>query len=210
MSKERHFGNLYTEADYIFFRDRNLDMDRSRTPEEEIITKAHIEGIFERVSKTEEERYAELIKRIIDRGIDVKHSRSSDPDKVFVLTSDPIELSVVQHERRTRILFPPDPNMRYDSFYFYTFFLAQLPDAIYRTRRDSPSSLHIRNSTEITVFTVSKKEKKFNLRTPLAADEFEETMENPEKVSSVLLQCSGDGVSYALILPNPKNSDRYV
>ena len=210
MSEERPFGNGYTEADYIFFRDRNLDMGRARTEEEEIITEEHIKGTFEKVSKAEEERYEVLIRKITERGIDVKRSGSSDPDKLFVLTAAPIELSVVQHERRTRIVFPPDPNMRFDPFYFYQLFLAELPKSIYGTGKDAPSSLHIRNSTEITVSTVSKKEEEFDLRTPLAADEFEETMENPEKIKSVVMQCDGEGVSYTLILPNPKNSDKYV
>ena len=35
-------------------------------------------------------------------------------------------------------------------------------------------------------------------------------MEDTEKISSVLLQCSGEGVSYTLILPNPKRRDKYV
>ena len=72
MSEERPFGNGYTEADYRFFRDRNLDMGRARTEEEEIITEEHIKGTFERVSKAEEERYEVLIRKITERGIDVK------------------------------------------------------------------------------------------------------------------------------------------
>lgn len=210
MSEERPFGNLYTAADYIFFRNRNLDMDRSRTPAEEIITREHIKEIFERISKAEEERYEALIEKITNRGIDVKRARGSDTGKLFVLTSNPIDLSVVQHERRTRILFQPDSNMVYDPFYFYGLFLTDLPISIYGTGKDSPSLEHIRNSTEITVTTVSKKSNEFSLRTPSATGEFEEAMENPEKVSSVLLQCSGDGVSYSLILPNPKNSGKYI
>lgn len=210
MSEERPFGKLYTEADYSFFRDRNLDMDRSRTPEEEIITEEHIREIFERISKAEKEHYEALIEKITNRGIDVKRARGSDTDKLFVLTSNPIDLSVVQHERRTRILFQPDPNMGFDPFHFYDLFLVKLPKSIYGTGKDAPSPTHIRNSTEITVSTVSQKTKQFNLRTPFAAYDFEGTMENPEEISGVLLQCSGEGVSYTLILPNPQKSDKYI
>ncbi len=210
MSEERPFGNLYTAADYVFFRDRNLDMDRSRTPAEEIITEAHIKGIFERISEAEQELYAELIRKITGRGIEVKHSRRSDSDKLFVLTADPITLSVVQHERRTKIIFPPDPDMRYDPFYFYGLFFTDLPTSIYGTGKNSPSPAHIRNSTEITISPVSKKTRKFDLKDNASIEEFEEAMENPEEISSVLLQCSGEGVSYTLILPNPKNSGKYA
>lgn len=210
MSQEKPFGNLYTEADYMFLRDRNLDMDRSRTPEEEIITREHIGEIFERISKAEQDRYEALIEKITNRGIDVKRARGSDTDKLFVLTSNPIDLSVIQHERRTRILFQPDPNMEFDPFYFYNLFLVELPKSIYGTGKDAPSTTHIRNSTQITVSTVSKKTKQFNLRTPSAAYNFEEAMESPEKISGVLLQCSGEGISYTLILPNPKKSDKYI
>lgn len=210
MSEERPFGRLYTEADYRFFRERNLDMDRSRTPEEEITTEQHIRGIDERFFKAEEERSEALIEKITNRGIEVRRARSSDPDKLFVLTSDPIDLCVVQQKSRTTILFQPDPNMEFDPFYFYNLFLVELPKSIYGTGEYTPPPTHIANSTEITVSTVSKKTKKFNLRTPSAADDFEEIMEEPEKINAVLLQCIGEGVAYSLILPNPKKSDKYV
>jgi hypothetical protein len=164
LESERPFGDLYTPDDYIFLRNRNLDMHRTRTPDEEALTSVLLREIFTAISQERENEYSKLINKIErEDGIDVKVSSGRSPDKLFVLSSTPIDFAVDQGERRTKVIFQPDSRMRYDPYYFYDLFFDEIPRALYGKGKDAPTPSHIRESTIVSVVGKDKSEKPFDL-----------------------------------------------
>ncbi len=204
---EKPFGNLYTASDYNFFAAMNDKIKMRRTPAEDAETSFALREIYADISSDNNSKMARLINQIErEDGLEVKFSEGESVDRLFVLTQVPIEFAVIQGQRRTRVLFQPNPYMRYDPYYFYDLFFDQIPKALYGTGRDAPTQEHIRESTIAAVLKKGIEEPfQFDLQRPSEKEEFEKIMDNQGEVDSVKLICDGLGVSYSVILPNPKN-----
>jgi hypothetical protein len=212
LESKRPFGNLYTLDDYTFLRNRNLDMGRTRTPEEDALTSVLLRQIYTEISMENENEHSRLIKEIERKdGIEVKVSSGRIPNKLFVLSAAPIDFAVDQGERRTSVIFQPDSRIRYDPYYFYDLFFDEIPAALYGRGKDAPTISHIKESTLVSVVTKDKSERPFDLQKASEKQEFEKIMENPDRINYVKFTCDGEGISYSLVLPNPEFSDgKYV
>lgn len=207
--KEKPFGP-YPKEDYLFFQNINLRMDRSRTREEEELTKLSLKHISQWGIRQEEERYQTMMENISKRGVEIRKLENSEQENHFLLTSSPIDMMVMQHERRTRLLFKPDINLRYDVSYFYSLFMVDLPKSIYGTSSFAPTNDHIRKSTIFNVSTYNRQPHIVDFKYNHASKKLEEIMEDPSKIRTVFMECNGEGVSYSLNFPNPKDASGYV
>lgn len=203
---EGPFGDLYTQSDYKFLAAMNDKAGWKQTPQEQSETSVILRQTYADISKEDNYRYERLIDKIErEDGVEVKHSSIEKQDRFFILESDPIDFfAVAQRERRTMIIFPPDLNMRYNSYYFYGLFFDEIPNALYGSGRDAPTSSYIRESTIVSTLGRNKQTESFDLQRFSEKEEFEEKMRNLDEIDSVRFVCDGQGVSYSLTLPNPQ------
>ncbi|HYM64902.1 MAG TPA: hypothetical protein VES68_00230 [Candidatus Sulfotelmatobacter sp.] len=209
---DKPFGNLYTSEDYEFLFHRNLDMERTPTQLERIATSVFVRQLKSDIAREPEEALNALKNEIeeID-GLEVHISAGESKDRLFVLTAPPINFGVFQGERRTKIVFQPDLQMRYYPHYFYGLFFDDLPKALYGTGKDAPTASKIRESTIVSVNSRNLDRKDYDLQRLSEKEEFEDRMISSEDIRSVKFTCDGGGVSYSLALPNPKmDANSYI
>lgn len=202
MSAENPFGPLFTASDLQWLADRNLDIDRTPTPQEKIITEELLTRIKREIT-VDSSRY--LVDKVASMGIEVKKEPSG---KSFVLSRGSIMLLTIQGERRTKIEFPQNPDMGFDLGNMYQVFLKKLPQTIFSEYRHPPSDSEIINGTTVTALLAdSSQEHGFILANEDSGNGLEELMKEKNRVKKLFFQCYADNTSYSLIFPNLEKTD---
>ncbi len=205
---EKPFGPIYTQADYNFLAAMNDKIGWKGTPQEEE-TKNNLK-IDQRLdsyltvdgSKNELDSILNEIKE--KQGVDVRYIRKNELDNIFALAVNPIRFTMVQGERRTRVLFEPRTDNRFDPYFLFGLFLVDLPKALYGESRDAPSPGIVREATTFTVVDIDGRVRELSMEVPNQKVAFEKALENPDDVVGIKMSCDGIGVSHSLIYPNPK------
>lgn len=214
-SAERPFGDLYTTADYNFLAAMNDKVGWKRTPQEDAETKKilklsqRMEQYLSPEDKSgENEEVLGEVKRL---GVEIAFIRKHESENIFILDIDPIRFSLVQGERRTRLIFQPRPDNRLDPHFLYGLFLVDLPKAFYGEGRDAPSPEVIRESSTFTLIDIKRNVSELRMEVPQEREEFEKILENPNDVLGVKMSCEGLGASHTLIYPNPQTAkDKFI
>lgn len=212
-NKEKPLGS-YPNTDYNFFAAMNDKISREKTPGEIELTSFVFKEAYSQMAKESEDRLDSLISKITAKGVDVKKAsrQQKDSEDVFVLEANPIDLSIVQGERRTTIMFLPDLKMKYEPKDLYELFFKKIPTSMYGNGPHAPKPQDIKNETNVNVTLSKENRKTYKLGTPSGKEGFEQLMKEPEEVLWVVMEISTDrGVSYKINLPNPQRvQDRYL
>lgn len=208
-SAERPFGDLYTVADYNFLAAMNDKVGWKRTSEEEAETTSLLK-IAQRLEsyltiEDKNREYENILNAIREQqGVDVRYVSKKESDNLFALAVNPITLAMVQGERRTRVMFEPRVDVRFDPHFLFGLFLVDLPKALYGDSRDAPSAETIREGTTFTIVDTNRRVRELSLEVPHQKETFEKVLENPDDIAGIKMSCDGLGVSHSLIYPNPK------
>lgn len=199
-------GPLLTPADIIFLRNRNLDMDMSRTEAEKRQTEAALTKLSNEMRWEAEDKISQAILAAGSQGgvvVERFNSRKANENR-FRLTMKPIGISMELGVDRTHVNFPQNTEYGFEPNDFYSLFFGRIPPSIFAQDPRARDPQFVKNLSMVIVTPEKISDKKiYDFRKPFDKKDFEKRMETPESIIWITTNISTDQGLYSFSIPNP-------
>lgn len=206
-------GPLFVPEDYVFLRDRNMDMERASTPAELARARIIRRELFSDLRREKETMLESVVEDASSESVSVeKLPPGRSIENRFRLTMNPVDINVDQEEKRTHLYFLPDKDIAFGARDFYALFFDKLPKSIYGKDSKAANPRRIKNLTRTIVTPTTGIKKILDFKKLEDKREFEEMMDIPEDIMWVTMNVATDlRVLYSLTIPNPNSKkERFV